>query len=59
MDKKLQKLKIQKKEIQSNAFNIDTEWTIENVCINRVSLLNGLNVDEMSGFFPRDKENCP
>ena len=37
---------------------MDTELTIENVCINVVSVLNGLNVEEMSGFFPRDKENC-
>ena len=32
--------------MQLDAFNIDTELTIENVCINVVSVLNGLNVEE-------------
>ena len=38
----------------------DTEGTIGNVRINSVSVLSGLNTEEMNGLsFPRDKVICP
>ena len=40
--------------------NKDTEGAIESVSINRVSVLNGLNLEKLYGpSFPRDKANCP
>ena len=47
--------------IQSNLVNTDTEWGIESVRINGVSLLNGLREkirEKMWGaFFPRGQSN--
>ena len=38
----------------------DTDGTIGNVRINSVSVLSGLNTEEMNGLsFPRDKVICP
>ena len=40
--------------------NKDTEGAIESVGINRMSVLNGLNLEKLYGpSFPRDKANCP
>ena len=33
--------------VQSNPVNADTEWAIESVRINRVSVVSGLNLEKM------------
>ena len=46
-------------KVQSDPVITDTEGAIESVLIKGVSVLSRLNLEKISGFFPRDKENCP